>query len=117
MIDIDLATLHRRPIGEAGPDTSVRLAMTINGDKYTSYLLEEWEELEDDSGVRGLLFTQRDDEDDESPYPTQEEMNAEDARELYRLTDWLRENREDTRLAGEFAVDWAIRLLTKVREP
>jgi hypothetical protein len=49
--------------------------------------------------------------DDESPFPTQEQMNAEDAQELYRLAAWLHENRDDTRLAGEPVVDWAIRLL------
>lgn len=48
---------------------------------------------------------------DESPYPTQAEMDAEDAQDLYRLAHWLRENRDDTRLACERVSDWAIRLL------
>jgi hypothetical protein len=48
----------------------------------------------------------------ESPYPSQAQMDAEDREDYYRLIGWLRENREDTRLAGENGVDWAIRLLT-----
>lgn len=47
----------------------------------------------------------------ESPYPTQAQMNAEDAQEMYRLAAYLRENRDDTRLACEPIVDWATRLL------
>ena len=53
---------------------------------------------------------------DESPYPTQQEIDAEDAQELHRLTAWLRDNREDTRLAGENCVDWAIRLLSSMAQ-
>lgn len=47
----------------------------------------------------------------ESPYPTQAQMNAEDAQEMYRLAAYLRENHDDTRLACEPIVGWAIRLL------
>lgn len=54
-------------------------------------------------------------DDTESPYPTQEQMNAEDARDLYRLTHWLHENHDDTRLAGEGTAKWATRLITNWR--
>jgi hypothetical protein len=50
--------------------------------------------------------------DEESPYPTQAQMDAEDREDLYRLIAWMRENREDTRLAGENCVDWAIRIMS-----
>jgi hypothetical protein len=46
---------------------------------------------------------------EESPYPTQEQMDADDARELYRLAHWLHQNHDDTRLTVEPIVDWAIR--------
>lgn len=49
--------------------------------------------------------------DNQSPYPTQAQMDAEDAQEVYRLAAYLKENHDDTRLAGEPVVDWAIRLL------
>lgn len=54
-------------------------------------------------------------EDDESPYPTQAQMDAEDARDLYRLAHWLHENQDDTRLACEPIVEWAMRLITNWR--
>lgn len=48
---------------------------------------------------------------DESRYSTQAEMDAEDREEYYRLIAWLRENREETRLAGENCIEWAIRCM------
>jgi hypothetical protein len=38
-----------------------------------------------------------------------------DTQELQRLAAWLHENREDTRLAGEPVVEWAIRLLKSLQ--
>jgi hypothetical protein len=48
---------------------------------------------------------------DDGQFPTQTEMDAEDREDYYRIISWIRENRPDTRLAGEHPADWIIRVL------
>ena len=50
---------------------------------------------------------------DESPFPTQAEMNEEDAKDFWSIVHWLADNRPETRLAGEPPADWIIRLLSQ----
>jgi len=50
-------------------------------------------------------------DDDESPYPTQDELNAEDAQYFYRIIAKVRESFPESRLAGEDPADWVIRVL------